>query len=120
VHAQAVYDYFRDKRFRAFFSDETVHESNFFRQIDAALDQARCLIAVATRAGRLRRQWVQWELDRFQCDILSGIKPDGQMLAFVAGVQLRDLPGRLRANQVINFDPTRPAAALARIAKFVR
>lgn len=101
---------------RVFFSDVTMAGGAFADQIDSALDSARAFVAVGTRIEHLQKSWVKYEWRNFHNDLNSGRKPENSpFLAFVSGIDPRDLPRPLRMQQAVTADPADPTASLAQL-----
>jgi hypothetical protein len=106
--AKNLYDALNEAGFRTFFSPVTLHNLGIsYNQdfIDSALDSSITLIVIATEAGNLESQWVKYEWKRFSNDILSGIKPNGQVISLVENLDIHQLPRYLRSSEV--FDVSR-------------
>ena len=110
----------RNPKRPVFFSEENKHQASFLHAIDDALDRATNLIVVATQPAFFRKQWVQYEWERFLCDILNGHKdPKAKLVSFIGGIEPRELPGPFRSRQYVLFDPKNPIAGLADLASYV-
>jgi len=95
---------------------ETLGISAYQKAIDDALDAAKVLVAVGTSPDNLESQWVRYEWSSFYNDILSGIKSDAKLFAYVNGIDIPHLPRALRQNQVF----VHQEKALDSLCNFVR
>ncbi len=93
--AQRVYDYFtKHSEKRVFFSVTTLHDGNWSRQIDQALESASRLILVGTSVKNIIKPNVEYEWRTFHHLVLR--KPERRSLVPVMiGVDPRALPLRL-------------------------
>lgn len=99
-----IYDYLSARNLSVFLSTielEAQGVSAFKKAIDEALDASRVLVAVGTTTGNLESEWVRYEWDGFFNDIISGVKPDGRVFAYIEGVEAKSLPRALRQTQAI-------------------
>jgi hypothetical protein len=101
-----------------FFSDEGLHQSNFGRAIDDALDDARCLVAVGTKLHHLLKGWPEYEWRSFHNDIRSGRKRDANLFSFVS-IDANDLPRPLRNRQAVVHKPSDRNTALKRLGSAI-
>ena len=85
--ARRVYDHLRKiQAGPVFFSKETMgHYGSWGRQLDDALDAARCLIAVATHPEHLREEWPEYEWRSWFNEMQSKQKPKGSLIPFISG-----------------------------------
>lgn len=116
--AQEVHDFLAAQGLRVFFSNVSLERlgiAAYKKAIDDALDAARILIAVGTSGDKLDSQWVRYEWDSFFNDILSGVKPEGRVFAYVEDAPISSLPRALRQSQVFSNGP----GALERLYNFV-
>ncbi len=104
--AKRVHDFLVEKGYRVFFSEETLHESDFGPAIDAGLDSAACLVGVATKPENLKRPWVRYEWTTFFYDIMSKRKKhqNPMIVAFFSGFHPADLPRPFRLYKWIEYD----------------
>lgn len=102
--ARSLFERLKDEGYSVFFSQSSLKElgsSRYKRDIDAALDSAKVMIVVLTRAEYAVSDWVQYEWDSFFNDTLSGVKPDGKVYTLTKDVNITSLPRTLR--NVQNF-----------------
>lgn len=100
--AREVFTALEDRGLRAFLSNislEKLGVSEYTRAINEALDSAGVLVVVATSVANLNSEWVRYEWEGFFRDTLSGIK-QGQLFAYIEGVELKALPRMLRQSQL--------------------
>ena len=72
--ANEVYNFLRSKGLSVFISTVTLESlgvSNYKKAIDDALDAASIMVAVGTSTENLNSEWVRYEWDGFDNDILS-------------------------------------------------
>lgn len=103
--ANELYGYLTSLGYSVFFSDNTLEQigsSQFKNDIDAALDTAKIMLVILTKAEYASTQWVQYEWDSFYNDYLSGVRPDANLFTLTLGVAPACLPRTLR--NVQNFD----------------
>ncbi len=119
--ARRVFDHLSaTTRRRVFFSDLTLTGGAFGEQIDRALDSVWSFVAVGSRLEHLNKSWVSYEWRNFHNDLTSGRKPPhSPFLAFVSGIDPRDLPRPLRVQPAVIADPADPAPALALLDRFI-
>ena len=75
------------------------------QDVDHRRRLGQVLVAVGTSAAHLNAEWVRYEWDSFFNDVLSGVKPTGQVFVYVDGVVSRELPRSLRQSQMIAHGP---------------
>lgn len=94
----------RTRGVKVFFSEDSLEEIGSFRykaDIDEALDTARVMVVVLTKAEYAMSQWVNYEWDSFYNDFLSGVKKNAKLFTYTQGVDAGDLHRTLR--NVQNF-----------------
>ena len=104
--AEQLYKALTDTGFKTFFSPVTIHNygaSAYKKFIDAALDSATMMIVVATSLDNMMSTWVEYEWNSFDNDILSGIKPNGQIVSVVYNIKPLDMPRSLRFREVFDI-----------------
>jgi len=102
-----------------FFSPDSLERSGksaYKKAIDEALDGATVLVAVGTSRENLESEWVRYEWDGFLNDIISGLKPKGEIFSVIDGVAARELPRGLRQRQVFSYDDD----GIVKLANFIR
>lgn len=103
--ANELYHRLTSMGYSVFFSEnslEQIGSSQYKNDIDDALDTARVLVVVLTKAEYATTQWVQYEWNSFYNDYLSGVRPDAHLFTLTADVLPAQLPRTLR--NVQNFD----------------
>lgn len=93
--------------YKVFFSQKSLEEigsSRFKADIDAALDSAKILIVVLTKAEYATSKWVQYEWDSFYGDYLSGVKSNAYLFTFIKDFSIARLPRTLRNVQSFNIN----------------
>jgi hypothetical protein len=106
--AKGIFDSLSSRGLSVFFSNVTLEQlgaAAFQKAIDDSLDSARILVAVGTSRKNLDSEWVRYEWGGFVNDILSGLKPEGRVFAYVEGMKPSGLPRGLRQTQVIAHGP---------------
>lgn len=113
-----LYDYLMQKGHAVFISTETLMQlgvSDYADAINAALDNAKCLIVLGTRAEHFFSGWVKYEWSSFLNEILSGRKEDGELFPLVGDIEHRRLPYALRSRQIIHYSDTSPQNSFANL-----
>lgn len=96
--ARNVYEYLAvhtDKRI--FFSETTLHDGNWQKQIDAALESAHLLVLVGTNISNTLKPNVEFEWRSFR--LLANKDPKKTIVPFMIGVNPDDMPLSLRLCQ---------------------
>lgn len=102
--AKEVFNYLCNEGYNVFFSDETMHHSNFGTEIDHALKHARSLVLVGSEPGHFYKPWVQYEWQTFHNDILSRRKPmKTPLVTFTKKPNLKSLPRPLTYRHIIDY-----------------
>jgi hypothetical protein len=98
--ASQVYSYLTEHGYPVFFSNQTLPRmgnSDYRREIDRALEQAKHLVLVTSRKEYVESKWVEAEWGSFINEKRSGRK-DGNIIVLLAGsMQIGDLPISLRS-----------------------
>ena len=103
--AKRLYDQLTGMGYSVFFSEcslEQIGSSQYKNDIDAALDTAKIMVVVLTKAEYATTQWVQYEWDSFYNDYLSGVRSEAHLFTLTLDVSTAQLPRTLR--NVQNFD----------------
>lgn len=103
--AQELYKALTDCGYKVFFSSNTLEQigsSRYKADIDAALDTAKVMIVVLSKAEYALSQWVQYEWDSFYNDYLSGVRKEANLFTLTADLNIHELPRTLR--NVQSFD----------------
>jgi len=103
--AREVYNRLTSLGYSVFYSENTLEKigsSQYKSAIDTALDVAKIMLVVLTKAEYASAQWVQYEWDSFYNDYLSGVRPNANLFTLTSGVIPAHLPRTLR--NVQNFD----------------
>lgn len=103
--AKELYDSLNDLGYQVFFSSsslEQIGSSRYKADIDVALDTAKVMIVVLSKAEYASSHWVQYEWDSFYNDYLSGVRKEANLFTLTTNVNLYELPRTLR--NVQNFD----------------
>ncbi|MBQ5488369.1 MAG: toll/interleukin-1 receptor domain-containing protein [Clostridia bacterium] len=106
--------------YSVFFSSDTLEQlgsSRYKADIDQALDSAKLMVVVLTKAEYALSHWVQYEWDSFYNDYLSGLRKDANLFTVTLGVDIHDLPRTLR--NVQNFPYESGTAAFVDYVKHV-
>ncbi len=103
--ARLIYDGIKDRTSNPpFFSEESITDSVFKRDIDQALESAGTLIVVASHPDHTLKDWVRYEWDAFQADLLNR-KRAGQVVSVLhKDHRPTNLPFGLRSRISIEFD----------------
>lgn len=116
--AEELYNTLTNMGYNTFFSSNTLEQlgsSRFKADIDAALDTARVMIVVLSKAEYAQSHWVQYEWDSFYNDYLSGVREEANLFTLTSDVNICELPRTLR--NVQNFDHK---DGLSRLCEFVK
>lgn len=103
--AKELYDLLTDLGYKVFFSSDTLEKlgsSRYKMDIDSALDTAKIMVVVLSKAEYASSHWVQYEWDSFYNDYLSGVRSEANLFTLTSSVAVHDLPRTLR--NVQNFD----------------
>ena len=63
--ARQAFEFLSSAGHTVFFSDETLHHTNFGREIDVALASAKALVVVGRHEDHLTKNWVEYEWRSF-------------------------------------------------------
>lgn len=102
--ARNLYELLSKLGYKVFFSSGSLEElgsSRYKAAIDAALDSAKLMIVVLTKADYALSQWVQYEWDSFYNDYLSGARKNANLFTLTQNIEIHNLPRTLR--NVQNF-----------------
>jgi hypothetical protein len=114
--ASQVHSFLRSCGNDVFFSEESVHESNFGDAIDRALKSAKSMVVVGTETRHFFKPWVRYEWQSFHNDILAGRKPWNTSLVTLAVNPDHDaLPRALVFRRVIAHDPATPDVSFQKL-----
>lgn len=103
--AKELYDALYNLGYQVFFSSNTLEQlgsSRYKADIDAALDTAKVMIVVLSKAEYASSHWVQYEWDSFYNDYLSGVRKEANLFTLTTNLNVHELPRTLR--NVQNFD----------------
>jgi PKD repeat protein len=106
--AEKLHIFLVNKGFRVFFSNISLAKlgvAAYKEAIDSALDRSKILIIVGTSLENIDAKWVRYEWDSFFNDILSGVKPEGKVFAYIKNVKINELPRAIRNTQCIEHGP---------------
>ena len=104
--ARALYDAFRARNISAFYSNSSLlslGQAVYKKSIDEALDSTKVLVVVATATDFLNSEWVKYEWESFHQDILSGMKPNAQIVPFFGTFSREETPRSLRDFQTFHI-----------------
>ena len=97
--AKRLYDFLTSHGYVVFFSESSLEEigsSRYKADIDHALDTARILFVVLSKAEYANTQWVRYEWESFFNDFLSGQRSNIHLFTLINNVHNTDLPRTLR------------------------
>ncbi|MDY6990291.1 MAG: toll/interleukin-1 receptor domain-containing protein [Thermodesulfobacteriota bacterium] len=120
--ARWMYDYLSNKGLCVFLSAESLPkmgESNYAKAIDKALDEAKFMVVLGTKAEFFDSGWVGYEWRSFYNEIRSGRKRDGQLFTFSSGIETHALPYALRSVQNIPCSPLSPSDAFENLHEYI-
>lgn len=107
VIAHELHDALMERGISAFFSNSSLKmlgESAYTKAIDDALDEVSVLVVVSTAPEYLKTQWVNYEWNSFHNELLSGRKPDGQLIAYFGNFSHSETPLPLRSRETFRID----------------
>ena len=110
----------RNRGVKVFFSEDSLEEIGSCRykaDIDEALDSARVMVVVLTKAEYAVSQWVNYEWDSFYNDFLSGVKKNAKLFTYTQGVDVENLPRTLRNVQNFSLETVSEADIVNYITK---
>ncbi len=105
--AKELYNAFSKLGYNTFFSDNSLKDiasSRYKSDIDTALDSAKLMIVVLTKASHAYSHWVQYEWDSYYNDFLSGVRKEAFLFTLTKNVDVHDLPRTLRNVQNFDYD----------------
>jgi hypothetical protein len=98
-HARRIYEYLaRKSNKRIFFSEATLQDGNFSRQIDQALESAELLFLVGTSISNILKPYVEFEWRTFHLLALTE-KKKRNLVPMMIGVDPKEMPLLLRLYQ---------------------
>jgi hypothetical protein len=100
IPAGRVYSFLTEHGYSVFFSDQTLPRrgnSDYRREIDRALEQAKHLVLVASRKEYVESKWVEAEWGSFINEKRAGRKEGNIIVLLVGSMQVSDLPISLRS-----------------------
>jgi hypothetical protein len=110
--------------YEVFYSEETLHQSNFGDAIDDALKEAKSLVVVGTEVDHFYKRWVRYEWRSFHNDILSDRKPEKTPVVTVTTKFDKDakdaFPRPLLNYTVLTCDPESPGSSLHKLPDLLK
>lgn len=106
VVAGELYNALIEKGISAFYSNSSLKmlgESAYTKAIDDALDEAGVLVVVSDKPEYLKSQWVHYEWNAFHNELLSGRKPDAQIVAYFGDFTQAETPLPLRSRETFRI-----------------
>ena len=97
--ANKLSHYLRNNGIEVFFSETSLvatQSSSYKTVIDNALDVSTDMIVVGTKVEFIMSPWVKYEWDTFLQDIISSIKPNGNIYCVFKNVKTAEIPRGLR------------------------
>ena len=120
VIAEDLYKMLTAKGYKAFFSNKSLEVTGnpkFKKEIDDALDKAKIMIVVLTKAEYATSRWVNYEWDTYYGDFLSGVRNEIFMYTYTKNFSVNELPRTLRNLQ--NFSAEDGAEELLKYIRSV-
>lgn len=105
--AEELYAALIDKRIAAFYSNVNLlklGQAVYKKSIDDALNNAKLLVVISDGLEHLNSNWVEYEWNGFHSDILSGVKPSGVIVPYLANISTSQCPRPLRNYETFNID----------------
>jgi hypothetical protein len=103
VIAAQVFEKLSSMGYRVFMMNETLYQkgvSNYKKIIDEALEEASCLIVIASCREFVESEWVRYEWDTYLTEVLAGRKAGDNIFTLRAdGTDISALPISLRKYQ---------------------
>jgi hypothetical protein len=110
--ARMVFDYIvRNSNKTVFFSAD-LKTSVFVQAIYEALESANWLVAVGGSRRHLEKEWPKFEINAFHLLRLNGKKPNSQLLSYISGMHVAELPLPLTYYRSIPHNPENPEQSL--------
>ncbi len=107
VIARGLYDALTIRGISAFYSNASLlslGQATYKKSINDALESAKVLVVVSSNVAFLNSEWVKYEWDSFHNDILSGMKPDAQIVPYLGNFSREETPRDLRDYQTFSID----------------
>ena len=102
--AKEVYEFLTEQGYNAFFAETSISEAGdtvYKKTIDSALDNATHFVLVTTDIAHLESKWVDYEINMFQNEKLSGRKTGNIVTIAEPSITVGQLPISLRVYQVL-------------------
>lgn len=107
ILAKEVYEFLTDQGYNVFFAQTSISEAGdtvYKKTIDAALDNATHFILVTTDVAHLESKWVDYEINMFQNEKLSGRKAGNIVTIADPEITVGQLPISLRVYQILSLN----------------
>ena len=107
ILAKEVYEFLTDQGYNVFFAQTSISEAGdtvYKKTIDAALDNATHFILVTTDVAHLESKWVDYEINMFQNEKLSGRKTGNIVTIADPEITVGQLPISLRVYQILSLN----------------
>lgn len=120
VIAEDLYKMLTAKGYKEFFYNKSLEGTGnpkFKKEIDDALDKAKIMIVVLTKAEYATSRWVNYEWDTYYGDFLSGVRNEIFMYTYTKNFSVNELPRTLRNLQ--NFSAEDGAEELLKYIRSV-
>ncbi len=102
--AKEVYEFLTEQGYNVFFAETSISEAGdtvYKKTIDAALDSASHFVLVISDVAHLDSKWVDYEINMFQNEKLSGRKTGNIVTIADPDITVGQLPISLRVYQVL-------------------
>lgn len=104
--AEEIYRELKNRNIDVFFSNHEIEiqgESEWRKAIDKALDEAGTLILVGTSEENIYSGQVDYEWEKiFMEEIISRKKPDGRIVGYFKGINIKTLPQKLQNQEIFD------------------
>ena len=107
VFAKEVYEFLTEQGYSVFYAQTSISEAGdtvYKKTIDAALDNATHFILVTTDIAHLESKWVDYEINMFQNEKLSGRKTGNVVTIVDSSITVGMLPISLRVYQMLSLN----------------
>lgn len=105
--AKEVYEFLTEQGYNVFFAETSISEAGdtvYKKTIDAALDSAIHFVLVTSDVAHLDSKWVDYEINMFQNEKLSGRKTGNIVTIADPDITVGQLPISLRVYQILSLN----------------
>ncbi len=105
--AKEIYEFLTSQDYVVFFAETSISEAGdtvYKKTIDAAMDSATHFVLVTTDVAHLNSKWVDYEINMFQNEKLSGRKTGNVVSVVAPNIDIGMLPISLRVYHTLTLD----------------